>query len=273
MAVVSRAARVRGALTAALEWPDLDRLRGVSLARLLPSGTALALGFCLLAGGVLAYFGARETSVFALRSIEISGAPPRVAAHVRAALQPLEGASLLTIGRARIERRLAGLSDVSHVTFDRDFPHTLHVVVTPAHSVAVVRRGPSAWIVSNDGRVVREAPMYAAPKLPRIWIPRASSVDVGATLEDADAARAVQAVALARSERFAARIKAVRSSSTELTFVLSSGLEVLFGDSSDLAVKVAVARRILPLLDHSTPYLDVSLPARPIATTYSQPSG
>jgi cell division protein FtsQ len=270
MAVVSRPARVRGALAGALAWTDVERLRSFSLARLLPSGAALILGFSLLAGGVLAYVGARETSVFALRSIEISGAPPRVAAHVRSALRPLQGASLLTIGRARIERRLEGLSDVSHVTFDRDFPHTLRVVVTPAHSIAVLRRGPAAWIVSSDGRVVRDAAMSSAPKLPRIWIPRSSSVDVGATVDDADAARAVRAISLARSERFAVRVKTIRSSSSELTFVLASGVEIRFGDDGDLALKVAVAERIVPLLDHETTYLDVSLPTRPIADSNSQ---
>jgi cell division protein FtsQ len=268
--VVSRPARVRGVLTDALAWPDFDRLRTISLGRLLPSGAALVLGFSLLAGGVGAYFVARETSLFALTSVEISGAPPRVAAHVREALRPLEGTSLLTIGAGRIEGRLAKLSDVSHVTFDRDFPHTLRLVITPAHSVAVLRRGPLAWVVSNDGRVVREAGMLDAPKLPRVWIPRSSGVDVGATVEDADAAQAVKAIALARSERLAARVKAVRSSTTELTFVLPSGLEIRFGNADDLALKVAVARRILPLLDGETTYLDLSLPTRPIADSNTQ---
>jgi cell division protein FtsQ len=245
-------------------------LRSISLARVLPSGAALVIGFSLLAGGVGAYFAARETSLFALRSIAIAGAPPRVAAHVRAALRPLEGTSLLTIGRARIERRLEKLSDVSHVTFDRDFPHTLRLVVTPAHSVAVLRRGPLAWVVSSDGRVVREAGMFDAPKLPRVWIPRSSSVDVGAIVDDADAARAVKAIALARSERFGARVTAVRSSGGELTFVLPSKLELRFGNADELALKVAVARRILPLLDRYTTYLDLSLPTRPITDSNSQ---
>src|SRR2546423_15632386 len=225
MAVVSRPARVRGAVAAVLPSADLERLRALSLSRLLPSGAALVAGFALLAAGAGAYAVGRETSLFAVRSIEITGAPPRVAAHVRAALRPLEGASLLTVGRGRVERRLARLSDVADVSFDRDFPHTLRVYVTPAHSVAVLRRGPSAWIVSSDGRVVREAGMFSAPKLPRVWIPRSTGVDVGSSLTDADAAQAVRAIAVARSERFAERIRAVRYSAEQLQFELSFGLE------------------------------------------------
>jgi cell division protein FtsQ len=270
MAAVSRSGR---ALAAVLPVPNVGRrLRALSLTRLLPSGTALVIGFSLLGAGAVAYIGARETSMFAVRAIEISGAPPRVAAHVRAALRPLEGQSLLAVGRGRIDGRLAGLSDVAHVSFDRDFPHTLRIVVIPAHSVAVLRRGPAAWIVSSDGRVVRAAGIFSAPRLPRVWVPRATGVDVGSTLADTDAARAVWAVAVARSEGFAARVQALRSSPQELTFVLVSGLEIRFGDSNALAVKVAVARRILPLLGEASTYLDVSVPARPVADGDTQVS-
>jgi cell division protein FtsQ len=269
MAEVSRPGRV----AALLPLPDFEGLRSFSASRLLPSGTALVIAFSLLGAGALAYFTARETSVFAVRSIEISGAPPGVAAHVRAALRPLEGESLLRVGRSGIESRLAGLSDVAGVTFDRDFPHTLRLVVTPAHSIVVLRRGPLAWVVSNDGRVVRSAGMLSAPRLPRVWVPRATAVDVGSTLADADAQRAIHAVAVARTGRLAVRIKTVRSSADELTFVLASGLEIRFGDDADLALKVAVARRIVPLLDRWSTYVDVSVPERPIADGGSQLSG
>jgi cell division protein FtsQ len=270
MAAVSRVGRPARACAAALPVPDVARLRALSLSRLLPSGVALLTGFGLLVGGALAYVGARETSLFALRTLEVSGAPPRVAAHVRAALQPLAGESLLKIDRAKIERRLAGLSDVSGVSFDRQFPHTLRVFVTPAHSIAVLRRGASAWIVSSDGRVVRSAAMLAAPKLPRVWVARATDVDVGSVLADEDASRAVRAVAVARSQGFSGRVDVVRSSDEELTFVLASGREIRFGDASALRLKLAVARRILPLIWGSSTYIDVSVPTRPIAAVDSQ---
>jgi cell division septal protein FtsQ len=261
MAAVSRSSR---ALTV-LPLPDVSRLRGLTLARALPSGRALLLGFALLGAAALAYVGARETSVFALRSIEISGAPPGVATHVRTALLPLEGRSLLAVNGGEVERRLAGLSDVAGVAIDRAFPHTLRVYVTPAHSIAVLRRGLSAWIVSSDSRVVRAAGLFAAPKLPRIWIPRASSVDVGASVADGGAARAVQALAVARRAGFATRIATIRSTDRELTFVLSAGLELRLGDVTSLPLKLAVAKRILPLVRGTAGYVDVTVPARPIA--------
>jgi cell division protein FtsQ len=269
MGAVPRLGRGQGAVLP----QDAGRVRGLLLARTLPSGRALLLGFALLAGGALAYMGARESSLFALRSIQISGAPPRVAAHVRAALEPLAGRSLLAVTGRDVERRLAGLSDVAGVSFDRDFPHTLRVFVSPAHSIAVLRRGASAWIVSSDGRVIRTAGLFEARKLPRIWIPRTASVDVGRTVDDGNAARAVQTLAVARRAGFGTRIAAVRSTDRELTFVLATGPELRLGDATSVALKLAVAKRVLPLVPGTSGYIDVTIPARPITGSNSQVAG
>lgn len=271
MGAVPKSGRARAAV---FPFPGAGQLRGFTLTKALPSGRALLFGFALLATGVLAYVGARESSVFALRSIEVSGAPPRVAAHVRVALSPLEGGSLLALNRGEIEQRLGGLSDVAGFSFDRDFPHTLRVFVTPAHSIAVLRRGSSAWIVSSDGRVVRTAGLFAAPRLPRVWIPRAGTVDVGMALADAAAARAVGALAVARSAGFATRIATIRSTDNELTFVLPTGLELRFGDASSLPLKLVVAERVLPLVGGTASgYIDITVPARPIAKVNPQVGG
>ena len=269
MAAVPRSAEKR----AVLPFPGSGRLRGLTLRHRLPSGRALLLGFALLGAGALAYLGARETSLFALRTVQITGAPPRVAAHVEQALEPLRGRSLLALDKAEIDQRLAGLSDVAAVSFDRDFPHTLRVFVTPAHSIAVVRRGMSAWIVSSDGRVVRSAGLFAAPKLPRIWVPRSASVDVGMPLADRDAAHAVQALAIARGARFGKRIAAVRATDRELTFVLAQGPELRFGDDTSLPLKLAVATRMLSLVAGTSSYVDVTVPTRPIAGGNPKVSG
>jgi cell division protein FtsQ len=260
MAPVSRSGRKR-----AVALPGPHGLRVSELAKALPSGRALALGFALLAAGVLAYLGARETSLFAVRSFRITGAPPRVASHVRAALAPLEGRSLVGLDQNAVERRLSSLSDVGAATVDRDFPHTLKVAVIPAHSIAVLRRGPSAWIVSSDGRVIRTAGRLASPKLPRIWVPRSTTVEPGAAVGDGDATQAIKAIATARSARFTARIASVRASDHELTFVLAGGLEVRFGDPTELPLKLAVVRRLLPLVQAASAYVDVTVPERPVA--------
>jgi cell division protein FtsQ len=270
MAAVSKSGRAR---TAVLPARRVRRTRALLLARGLPSGRALLLGFSLLGGGALAYVGARESSLFALRSVHVTGAPPRVAAHVRAALTPLRGRSLLAVNRGQVERRLAGLPDVAAVSFDRSFPHTLRVFVTPAHSIALVRRGASAWIVSSDGRVVRAADLFAAPRLPRIWIPKTVAVDVGMTLADTDATLAVRALAIARRSGFGKRIAAVRSAGRDLTFVLATGPELRLADATSLPLKLAVATHLLARVSGTSGYIDLALPGRPVIGGNAQVAG
>jgi cell division septal protein FtsQ len=276
MAEGPRRGRVRANVLPFPHGPSLPKLAARRLvpsrSALLPSGRALLIGFALLGAGVAAYVGARETSLFAVRVIEIAGAPPRVADHVREALRPLEGQSLVALNEGDIGARLRELPDVARFTYDRDFPHTLRLVVTPAHSIAVLRRGPSAWIVSSEGRVVRSAGLFSAPRLPRMWVPRVTDVAVGRVLTDADAARMVSVLATARAAGFGIRIRTVRASEHELTFVLAEGLELRFGDASALRDKLAVARQILRYAAGSR-YADVSVPERPVVGENSQVSG
>ena len=53
----------------------------------------------------------------------------------------------------------------------------------------------------------------------------------------------------------------------ELTLRLRSGLEMRLGEPVDVALKLAVAARVIPLLDADTTYLDVAVPERPVAGT------
>jgi cell division septal protein FtsQ len=248
--------------------PDLARL-----AALVPTRRALLVaGAALGAAGVL-YLVARETPIFAVRSIEIRGVRGAAAAHVRAALRPLEGKSLLALHGSDVEDRLAAVPDVRSATYDRAFPNTLRVVVVPERPVAVIRQGASAWLVSARGRVLRALARGTVRALPRIWLPRTADVQVGAAVAPDEGGQAAAALAIARRVGFRGRVRDVSTTGGSLVFALRSGLQLRLGDEQDLALKLAVAGRILPLV-RGAAYLDVSLPARPVAgTANAQPAG
>jgi cell division septal protein FtsQ len=63
------------------------RAQEFELARIVPSGRSLLLGFALLAGGILAYVIARQTAVFAIRTVEVNGAPPAPERKLRSAVR------------------------------------------------------------------------------------------------------------------------------------------------------------------------------------------
>lgn len=251
--------------------PGSDR---AGLVRLLPSGRSLAIGFAIVLGAVGLYALARVTPMFALEHIEVRGAPPAVAVRVRAALEPLAGKSLLALNGADVDRRLAALPVVASATYDRAFPHTLRVVVRPEHPVAVVRSGADAWVVAASARVIASVPPHSNPALPRIWLD-SNALRVGAPVTDPLGLRAVRALALARRSTLPSRVRVVRAADHELTFILSSGLQVRLGDVHDVRLKLAVASLVLPDLvaRGGYAYLDVSAPERPVAGTNSKLAG
>jgi cell division protein FtsQ len=246
-------------------FPQRPRLGRPDLARLAPSGRSLLAAVALAAAAGLAYVGARETSVFAMRTVSVRGASPRVATEVQRALRPLEGTSLLALRGDDVDRRLAGLPDVASASYDRSFPHTLTVVVVPEQPVAVVRRGAGSWLVSARGRILRPTLHGALPWLPRIWLGAGTDTTVGTTLAPESGGDAAAALAVARRVGFRARVVGVTVGPDQLTLKLASGLQLRLGSARDVPLKLAVAARIVPLLGPDAPYLDVSVPTRPVA--------
>jgi cell division protein FtsQ len=240
---------------------------GARLVRLAPSRRSLVIGFGILAFALGAYAVARETSLFAISRIEVSGAPPRVAAQVRAALAPLLGRSLVGLDGGAVVRDADALPTVVRVTYDRAFPHTLHLTVVPERPAAVLRRGPDSWLVSARGRVMESLPSVAGSRLPRVWVGGRTSVRVGAELSPAGTAAAARALGLAGA--FRARVATASYADGTLVFRLRSGLELLLGDRANVKLKVAVAARALALLPTGSTFLDVSVPGRPVSGTGS----
>ena len=234
--------------------------------RLLPSRRSFALGLLLLGLGAGAYVGARETSVFAVRELDIAGGSPSLRQQVRKALAPEGGRSLVKLGAADVERRLTSLPGVLSATSDRAFPHTLRVVVTPERPVLLLRRGSEGWIVSARGRVVRRVADVGAIRLPRVFVPRQTGVRLGELLPPSSGGLAAIVVAPLAAGNFPAAVRLVRTSERELTLVLRTGVEVRLGDVIELRLKLAVARRILGLLaaEDAPSYIDVSVPERPV---------
>jgi cell division protein FtsQ len=246
-----------------------DRL---DLARLVPSGRSLLLACGLLAGVFLAYWGARASSVFAVDRIDVRGAPPSIAREVRAVTRRSLGTSLLAIETDELEARVRALPSVIAASVDRAFPHTLVIRVAADHPVAVARRRDKAWLVTGSNRVLRATDPRAEPGLTRIWLPRHVAVEIGRPLPPLYEP-GTRALASLREVRFPAHVKGVRTTDGELTLVLRNGLEILFGDPTDLLLKLAVAAEVLRRVDGDAVYLDVSVPERPVAANYPQPLG
>jgi cell division protein FtsQ len=219
----------------------------------------------VLAGG--AYAAALETSVFAVRKLVVVGGTPRLRSELQRALTPELGRSLLRIDGREIQRRVGPIPDLIAVSYDRQFPSTLHVRATAERPLLLLRRGADTWLVSARGRVMRELRTAKRSSLPRTWVTKRTAVAVGELLPPFDGGNAALALAPLAPSAFPTGVRLVRASASELTLVLRSGLEIRLGDLGDLRLKLAIARRLLTTVHadaESTGYLDVSVPERPV---------
>jgi cell division protein FtsQ len=244
----------------------LNRLPPGAPRRLLPVLAALVL----VSAAIGTYVAARQTGIFALERIQVVGAPPAVAAQVRATLRPYLGRSLVRFDSGAATRRLSTLAEVAETRCDRACPHTLKVRVRAERPVAVLRRGSDAWLVSSTARVLQrlERPY---PRLPRIWVPRSADIAVNSTLGGLGA-QGVAALAPLRPLRVGADVRQVQTGDGELTLLLASGTEIRLGDSGDLRLKLAIVKQLLPLTTGAR-YVDISVPERPVASFNLQVGG
>ena len=208
--------------------------------------------------------------MFDVRTIAVSGGTPKLQAQVRAALAPALGKSLVGLDVSTLRRRVDALPAVVSSSYDRSFPSTLRVRVTPEEPVAVLHRGKETWLVSGSGRTIERIPSHTDMTLPRIWVPTAVQVEPGAVLAADEGGTAARVLALAHG--FPARVTTASLVRGELTLQLRDGLELRLGDPVDVRLKLAVARRALGVLPAGTTYLDVSLPQRPVAGSNPQVS-
>lgn len=242
---------------------------------MLPTGRSIVIALAILVAAAGAYAIARETSLFAVRTLDVRGGTPALRAQVRAALAPELGVSLLRVGGGDLADRLAPVSGVHSFRFDRRFPNTLEVVVTAERPVLIIRQGTTAFLVSSSGRVLQTLVHARLSGLPRLWLPtKADAPAVGKDLPPAETAAAM-AVAPLSAAPLPGHVDSVTSDGTQLTLVLASGFQVRLGDVGDMRLKLAIARRILVQTGAATGagYVDVSVPERPVLSRNPQVGG
>jgi cell division protein FtsQ len=236
--------------------------------RLRGSPTRVLVVVALVSAAVLVlYAAARLTSLFALTQVEVSGGSRVVQQAVRQATKPFLGESLVALDRDELRRRLEALPTVYSLQVDRAFPHTLRIVVVPERPLAVVRSGDEAWLVSDRARVIRAAGAKAIRRRVTIWASSGASLAPGANVEEENVRLALEALRRLPA-RFPERVYSARAFDGAVTLVVSQGTELRLGRADELALKLAVAARVLRKIGVAEraelAYLDVSVPERAV---------
>lgn len=224
----------------------------------------------------LLYLAARETPLFAVRTIEISGAPPKVRAEIIRSAKPYMGKSLVSLDGDELRARLEALPSVRSLRSDRAFPHTLSIVVVPEEPAAVLRSGRDSWLVSARGRVIRRLLPDKLGERPRIRLPGRVTLSPGQRITDRSTMLALRVVAAVPRD-FPIRIHSVRAREGHVKVVLTGGVELRLGEGTAVPLKLAVAAEVLRALSAeeraALAYLDLTVPDRAVAGRKSQVSG
>jgi cell division septal protein FtsQ len=235
---------------------------------------AVASAGCVVLG--LLYLAARETPLFAVRTIEISGAPRKVRAEIIRSTKPYMGRSLVSLDGDELRARLEALPSVRSLRSDRAFPHTLRIVVVPEKPAAVLRAGQDGWLVSARGRIIRRLLPKKLGERPRIRLPGRVTLSPGQRITDRSTMLALRVVAAVPHD-FPTRIHSVRAREGLVTIVLAGDVELRLGEGTAVALKLAVAAEVLHALSAeeraTLGYLDLTVPDRAVAGDKPQVSG
>lgn len=237
----------------------------------LPSGRTITLLFAALLAAAGLYALALRSSLFAVEKVEVRGATPALSRQINSVVKPFRDRSLVGIDKTRVEQAILAIPEVKTAQVDRAFPNTLRVFVARERPVAVLRRGKDAWIIASSGKVVRTLKRGRGDGLPRVWVPASVAVNIGSPLADKGAGAAIEVLVELQRPGHSLKPSAVVAHGGNLTLKLGSSRELRFGEASEVALKLAVAEKILPGIAappaDSIAYLDVSVPDRPVGGT------
>lgn len=223
-------------------------------------------------GSTVGYRALRNSSLFDVRSVVITGANPGLSAQVQTAVRSdLGGRSLLAVSSGALARALEGVPGVRMAHVDRDFPATLRIQVWPEHAVAVAVNRHDRVIVSATGRVLARIPNRSRPpNLPRVGLTGHGVPDTGTQIADPKVLAQLEAVSAIPTD-FAAHVIWAHfdpDHGLELQLRAPARLMIRLGPPVDLSQKLHAAQLVLqayPTLAQRSAlhYVDVSAPARP----------
>ena len=244
-----RPARSPGARSGSIR-PALRRPRPRTL---LAAGAALLL---LLAG----WFWLRDSSLVAVRTVEVTGIDGQQGTRVRAALEEAaRSMSTLHVRQDALDTAAAPFSIVKRIEASTDFPHTMRIHVVTNVAVGAVVVDGRRIAVTSDGTILRD--VSAPAVLPEIPVRAAPA---GARLTEPDAVAAVAALGAAPSA-LRGRVEGVQTTADRgLTLQLAHGPLLIFGAAELLDAKWAAAAAVLADPDAAgASAIDVSAPERP----------
>ncbi len=242
-------------------------------------GTLIAIILAILGAGMV-----YRSNLFAIEFLSVKGVRHLTAAEMIALAAVPEDTTLLRVDTDAIRDRLLSDAWVEDVAIQRILPNTLEITITEREIAAVVeisntdassvRRwaisADSLWLMpipdrdSEAGKLVSESIYEDIEDVLTITdVPYSDQPDIGTYCTDENVNCAL-GIVNSLSTSLVDMIEVVVANNTaSTTLVLSNGVEVVFGDESDVRLKEQICLQLLEKYDGKIVYINVSVPDNP----------
>lgn len=235
----------------------------------------------LLVAALVAFLVLSGTGAFAIASIDTEDTEHLTAENIGKLANVPEGTTLLSMDEEVITENLKRNPWVGSVSYVREFPDRLKIIVTERTIDCLVKMGTGSvcWCLGDDGVWIEplnlsvsdgnssdDEALGMAQRLGATLItdvPTSVSPSAGSEAND-EVFKAVAAYREQLSEEFSSQIVRFSAPSVEsLSCTLKSGVEVSLGGPTNIDIKEAVVLQILERHPNQVTYINVRVPSQP----------
>lgn len=228
---------------------------------------------------VVAYFVLRSSSAFAIQNVVCEPTEHVTESDIKNLLEVPDGATLLNFDGSAIEASLKKDPWVGSVSFERQFPDTLRVVVNEqsTDALVVMNAGSIAWYLGTSGSWIQPTKVTVAQNqsvndaalaqatsegvLLITDVPSSVSPKSGSEATD-DVFAAVCTFRDGFSADFSAQVVSYSAPSADnISCTLASGVEISLGSATQVSSKEAIAKEILAAHPGKVTFINVRVPS------------
>ena len=243
--------------------------------------SVLALIVAALIAFVVLYF----SNTFAVEKVSVSGASHLTAEELTELAAVPEDSTLLRIDASGIEQRLESNPWVDNATVERVFPHTINLNITERKISAVVDvqidtdKTTETWALSSDGMWLMRIPDRNSEEGKQVASQVYTDADSALVISDVPYGSVPEAGTFCSNENITNALGIIDGMTTELadqvhrvsassnestTLILDNGVEIAFGDSSNIRDKERVCLQLMQEHPGQIAYINVRTPNKPV---------
>ncbi len=206
---------------------------------------------------VLGCAGLMRSSLFTVTTVEVVGVERLTEDEVRAVADVPDEATLLRFPADDVRDRLLADPWIADVSVNRDFPDSMVITVVERTPSALLDLGEQYWVVDAGGYVLEKQSLEETSNLLVVRDVEDVQPAVGERVEDDELLNAL-VVLSGLSDELRAQVRTVSAVSVDETALITvDGIEILFGEATDVERKDVVAREILEQQEGLVVFIDV----------------